>query len=73
MAKVKLLNVRKHLEHEVASITDMLERSGKVPHGLQLAPIDSDNLRELRFIAQSILNKHTRKRTRKDIYVEIKP
>jgi hypothetical protein len=48
----------------------MLTRSGKYPTGLCLAPIDEDHLKEMRFIGKCILNKHSKKKTCKDIYVE---
>jgi hypothetical protein len=65
MTKAKLLNVRKHVEHINHSIEDMLKRSGKHVNGLVLAPIDIDNLREIKFIGECILRKYAH--SRKDI------
>lgn len=70
MAKPKLLNVRRFLEHIKSSCEDMLERNGKYEGGLRLPPIDISNLNEIRMLARAILLKHASKKTRKDIYVE---
>jgi len=73
MAKPKLLNVKKHLEWEIETITWMLERNEKKEQGgISLPPIDVKNLIEHRFFAQAILRKHEGKHTRKDVYVEAK-
>lgn len=67
--KTKITNVKKHLEHEIRSIEDMLNRNGKHPGGLVLPPIDVHNLTELKFVAQAILRVHAAKHTRKDVRV----
>jgi hypothetical protein len=65
MAKRKLLNVRAQLEHLIFTVDDMLERAGKHPTGLQLPPIDEENLRKMRLLAKATLAKHSH--TRKDV------
>jgi hypothetical protein len=71
MSKRILLNVRSHLEHEIWTIDWMLERHAKQERGgINLPPIDVDNLKEMRFFAKAILRLHASKKTRKDIYVE---
>lgn len=69
MPKAHILNVKKHLEHEIRSIEDMLNRNGKYVGGLVLPPIDVQNLTEIKFIAEAILRKHAKRGTRKDVYI----
>lgn len=70
--KRKLLNVRSHLEYEVFALMGMLERNAKHESGgISLPPIDVEVMNELVFFAKAILRKHTEKKTRKDIYVEV--
>ena len=74
MAKRKLLNINSHLENISSSIEDMLRRdketkSGKIPNGLRLVPVDEDNLKKILLINKAILHKHSEKQTRKDIRI----
>lgn len=71
--KTGLLHVRKHLEWVAESCRDMLERDGKYPNGLRLAPIDQDNICKIAIVTEAILRKHTAKQTRKDVYLEARP
>lgn len=74
--KPTLLNVRENIEHMLWTIDNMLERDGKYPDGLVLAPIDQDNLRQTRLCLKGIIRKadaNRAKGNRKDLYVEAPP
>lgn len=73
MAKLKIWNVKYHLEWVERTCDEMLNRDGKHPEGgLRLAPIDRDNLRAMWFMTRAILRQHAAKGTRKDVYVNTK-
>jgi hypothetical protein len=70
-----LLHVRSYLEWVEKNLTQMLEDNETQKYGksgIQLPPAYVSNLRHMKIVARAIINKHTLKKTRKDIRLEAK-